>query len=101
MWLQSDEACAALPRPAHTAPLTKYEMTVAAAWRAIRLSQGAAPNIAVANEDYDVLEAAWDELQCGVAPPLRIMRYLPDETHVEVDVNSATRPPHVPCHVLP
>ena len=100
-WLQEDAACRALPDPALTAPLTKFELTVAASWRAIRLSQGAAPNVATPSEDFDVLKVAWEELQCGVAPPLRIMRYRSDETHAAVDVNRAVRPVHVPCHVLP
>lgn len=96
-WLLSDEC--RLPNMAATAPLTKFEQVMVIAWRAIRLSQGALPNIAVETEDYDILQAAADELKCGVAPPVRVMRYLPDQTHVEMDANSAMLPSHVPCHV--
>jgi DNA-directed RNA polymerase subunit K/omega len=96
-WLLTDDAKP--PCMAKIAPLTKFEQTMVIAWRAIRLSQGAVPNIATDSEDFDILQVAADELKCGVAPPVRVMRYLPDESHVEVDANSATLPPHLPCHV--
>ena len=100
-WVTSDAGRAALPDPALTAPLTRYEETVAVSWRAIRLAQGAPPNVAVPDEDFDVLTVARTELECGTTPPMRVIRYRPDETHAEVDVNAAVRPPHVPCYVLP
>ena len=100
-WLTDAAVCAQLPDPALIAPLTNYEKTVAASSRAIRLSQGAEPNIAVDTEDFDVLDVARRELECGVAPPLRVIRYRPDQTHAEVDVNKAMRFTHVPRYVLP
>jgi DNA-directed RNA polymerase subunit K/omega len=85
-WVTDDKARDALPCIAKVWPLTKYERPVLIGRRAVSLSQGATPRVATASSDFNPLDVATTEYECGAFPPMRVMRYLPDETHVENSV---------------
>lgn len=90
-WVVSADAASRLPVLAQTFPITKYETAVIIGHRALALSQGALPNVA-APADLDVLQTAAQELACNVLPPMRLIRYLPNESHVGCDVSNMRRP---------
>lgn len=74
----------------HTHPLTKFERAAVLGRRAIQLSQGAEPRaVCTSMNPLDIAEA---ELDAGVCPPMRVMRYLPDGTCVQkqlVDIHKS------------
>lgn len=62
----------------NTFPLTVFERAAVMGRRAIQLSQGAEPRaICTSMNPLDIAQA---ELDAGVCPPMRVMRYLPDGT---------------------
>jgi len=72
-----------------TMPLTKYERAAVLGRRAIQLSQGAEPRAVCAS--LNPLDIATAELDAGVCPPMRVMRYLPDGTCVQHELTDLTR----------
>jgi DNA-directed RNA polymerase subunit K/omega len=86
-WLTSDTACEI--GIVHVFPLTIYERTAVLGRRALQLSQGA-PLRAV-SDSLNPLDNAQAELDAGVIPPMRVIRYLPDGRHVQHELSSILR----------
>lgn len=73
----------------HQLPLTKYERAAVLGRRALQLSQGAEPRAVCSS--MNPLDIAQAELDAGVCPPMRIMRYLPDGTCVQKQLSDLQR----------
>jgi DNA-directed RNA polymerase subunit K/omega len=72
---------------AHIRPLSRFEEAVVVGRRALQLSQGAQPMVVVAaSKQHDPVAIAMEELKCNQVPEMRVFRYLPDGTHVTVNV---------------
>ena len=73
----------------NTFPLTKFERAAVMGRRAIQLSQGAEPRaICTSMNPLDIAQA---ELDSGVCPPMRVMRYLPDGTCTQHQLSDLMR----------
>ena len=72
-----------------TYPLTKYERAAVLGRRAIQLSQGAEPRAVCTS--MNPLDIAQAELDAGVCPPMRVMRYLPDGVCVQRQLSDLVR----------
>ena len=90
-YLTSDADLHALPNIAKLWPLTRFEKVAVVANRAQALAQGATPMVACKTADFDVIDIATRELHCGVLPPTRVFRYMPNETAVAVSVADVFR----------
>jgi DNA-directed RNA polymerase subunit K/omega len=89
-YLDSDAALDQMTVMAKVWPLTVYETAVVVANRAQALAQGSRSKIAVV-PDMDVIDTARSELLCGALPPTRVLRYLPNEACVAVNVHDVHR----------
>ena len=88
-WLMDTVTAVADIRIVDTLPLTKYERAAVLGRRAIQLSQGAEPRaVCLSLNPLDIAQA---ELDAGVCPPMRVMRYLPDGTCVQHELSDLIR----------
>lgn len=86
-WMTSEEVTSI--NIVNTYPLTKYERAAVLGRRALQLSQGAEPRAVCSS--MNPLDIATAELDAGVCPPMRVMRYLPDGTCVQKQLSELAR----------